>query len=50
MIFRKYNPNSVIDVRRRWVLPGLSDHLALAAELELPLSRIVPDTPSTAQT
>ena len=28
-----------IDVRRRWVLPGLSDHLALAAELELPLSR-----------
>ena len=28
-----------IDVRRRWVLPGLSDHLALAAELELPLAR-----------
>ncbi|MBB5208901.1 endonuclease/exonuclease/phosphatase family protein [Chiayiivirga flava] len=29
-----------IDVHRRWVLPGLlSDHLALAAELELPAAR-----------
>lgn len=28
-----------IDVHKRWVLPGLSDHLALAAELELPLAR-----------